>query len=433
MLGLVIGLSTSLHISPRILNSMHTENKNPDFIPFALPYVGEEEIDAVVKTMRSGWLTTGPKTNEFETKFADFVGSKYALAVNSATSGLHLALDSIGVTRDDYVIVPTWTFTSTAEVVRYLGANPIFIDVDAKTLNIDVGLLEEEVIKVRSKYGSKLKAIIPVHFAGRACEMNAIVEIAQKYGLYIVEDAAHALPTTVKCKSITDSTCKSRVVGTIGHITVFSFYATKTITTGEGGMITTNDKKLLERMRVMRLHGINKDVWDRYTSNKPAWYYNVVAAGYKYNLTDIASAIGICQLNKIDWLRKRRKKIATYYNNNFINESSLQIPAKEHDGEIHSWHLYVLRLNIEVAGIDRDNLIEELTANGVGCSVHFIPLHMQTYWKKLYELSESDFPVASREFKRCLSLPIYPSMTDEQARRVTKKVAYALNINSGQT
>ena len=406
-------------------------NKNTlgkkDFIPFALPCIEEEEIAAVVETMRSGWLTTGPKTQEFELRFGEAVGAGYALAVNSATSGVHLALEAVGVGLDDLVLVPTWTFTATAEVVRYLGAHPVFVDIDRHTLNFDIVKLEQKILEIQRKHGSKLKAIMPVHFAGQSCEMDEIVNLAIRHGLYVVEDAAHAFPTEVRSRSISNNECRARIIGSVGHVTVFSFYATKTIATGEGGMVTTDDLVIANRMRLMRLHGINRDVWNRYTSTTPAWYYEVVAPGYKYNLTDIASAIGLCQLAKADRLNIRRQEIAAQYHSAFAEQPELEVPSIKHSEGTHAWHLYVLRLNLDRIKISRDRFIEEMAQHGVGCSVHYLPLHMQPYWKERYALNEAEFAVASTEYQRIVSLPIYPNLTQANVNKIIKEVLTIVN------
>lgn len=402
---------------------MATDNTNKqNFIPFALPSVGEEEIEAVVASMRSGWLTTGPRTKEFEQAFAAAVGARHALAVNSATGGLHLAMEAVGIGADDLVLVPTWTFTATAEVARYLGAHPVFVDVEADTLNIDVKHLEQRVIELKRKHGARLKAIVPVHFGGQACEMNAILDFAEAHGLAVIEDAAHAFPTAVTSRTVHHSERSTRKIGTVGHATVFSFYATKTITTGEGGMVTTEDDRLAERIRLMRLHGISRDVWDRYTSTRPSWYYEVVAPGYKYNLTDIAAAMGLVQLGKAQVFQNRREAIARQYHAAFAGHPALEIPLQRHVEDTHAWHLYVLRLNLERLTIDRNQFIQEMAQRGVGCSVHFIPLHMQPYWRERYNLDPTMFPVATREFERVVSLPIYPDMDDSMVQRVIDAV-----------
>lgn len=391
-------------------------------IPFARPSIGQEEIDAVVQTMESGWLTTGPKTLEFEKAFAKCVGVRHALAVNSATAGLHLALEACGVGYDDLVLTTTWTFTATAEVARYLGAHPVLVDIEPGTLNLDISALEKRILELKKDYGDRLRAIIPVHFAGQACKMEEILVLAQRFGLKVVEDAAHAFPTTVSCHSQTDSVIKPRNVGSIGDATVFSFYATKTIATGEGGMVTTDNDEIAARIKIMRLHGISRDVWNRYTSDVPAWYYEVVAPGYKYNLTDIAAAIGLCQLAKAERFQARRQEIAKQYSYAFSGHEALSIPVQNTITDIHSWHLYVLRLNLDCLRIDRDQFIAEMAKRGVGCSVHFIPLHFHPYWRERYHLSPDMFPVASREFERVISLPIYPDMDDMVVARVIDSV-----------
>lgn len=392
------------------------------FIPFALPCISEEEIEAVVATMRSGWLTTGPKAREFEQAFAAAVGSKYALAVNSATAGLHLALEAAGIRPDDLVLTPTWTFTATAEVSRYLGAHPVLVDVDPGTLNIDPDRLEARINCLRREHGSRLSAIAPVHFAGQACEMDAIIDIAERYGLRIIEDAAHAFPATVTSRGLAGGARQTRQIGTIAHATVFSFYATKTIATGEGGMVTTDDDWFAERIRIMRLHGISRDVWNRYTSTKPSWYYEVIAPGYKYNLTDIAAAMGLVQLSKAQSFQERREAIARKYDNAFAGHPALEVPTQRHGADTHAWHLYVLRLNLDRLAIDRERFIAEMAEAGIGCSVHFIPLHLQPYWRDKYQLSQADFPVATREFERVISLPIYPGLTEAETTRVANTV-----------
>ena len=403
-------------------------NQKESFIPFALPCIGEEEIEAVVSTMRSGWLTTGPKTQEFEQAFGKAVGAKHALAVNSATGGLHLALEAAGVGPEDFVLTPTWTFTATAEVTRYLGGHPVFVDVEADTLNIDVKQLERRIVELKRTHGTKLKAIAPVHFGGQACEMDAILQLAEAHSLMVIEDAAHAFPTSVVSRGVQDTERRRCTIGTVGHASVFSFYATKTIATGEGGMVTTEDARLADRIRLMRLHGISRDVWNRYTSTKPSWYYEVVAPGYKYNLTDIASAIGLAQLAKVQSFQDRREAIARQYHSAFAAHPALEIPRQRYPNDTHAWHLYVLRLNLERLSIDRERFIREMAQRGVGCSVHFIPLHLHPYWRERYKLDPEMFPVASREFERVVSLPIYPSMNDVAVQRVIETVFEVVGV-----
>lgn len=376
------------------------------FLPFALPLIGEEEITEVVDTLKSGWLTTGKKTAAFEEQFQDFVNASHALAVNSATSGLHLALEAIGVGEGDAVITTPYTFTATAEVIRYLGADPILVDIDPRTFNIDPALIRQEIAK-----HDNVKAIVPVHFAGQSCEMDEILAIAQEYNVKVVEDAAHALPTTYKGK----------MVGSISDITVYSFYVTKTIATGEGGMITTENEDYLARMKTMRLHGINRDVFDRYTSNKPSWFYEVVEPGYKYNMTDVAASIGIHQLNKACAFQQRRAWIAEKYNQAFA-DLPIKTPFVKRPEDTHAWHLYVLQLELENLTVDRDKFIELMVEHNIGTSVHFIPLHLHPYWRDKYNYKADDFPLALDVFNRAVSLPIYPKMTDEDVDNVIDAV-----------
>lgn len=373
----------------------------PKHLPFALPDIGEEEISEVAHALRSGWITTGPKTRQFETDFSDFIGGQVqSIAVNSATAGLHLALEAIGISPGDEVITTTHTFTATAEVIRYLGAHPVLVDINPDTLNIDPARIETAITP-------RTKAIIPVHFAGLACDMDAILKLAQQHKLKVVEDAAHALPTIAG----------GRMVGTFdSDATVYSFYATKTIATGEGGMVVTRNPKIAARCRTMRLHGINRDVFNRYTSDKPSWFYEVVAPGFKYNLTDIASSIGIHQLKKAWRFQQRRAEMADRYNAE-LSGLPLTLPPQPVDGDTHAWHLYVIRLNADVA-VSRDDFIAEMARHGIGCSVHFIPLHLHPYWRDTYRLKPEDFPHSLAVFQQSVSLPIYTKMTDDDQSRV---------------
>lgn len=383
------------------------------FLPFALPDIGEEEIRAVEACLRSGWVTTGPVTRRFETAFRDYLGGEVeAIAVNSATAGLHLALEAAGVRPDDEVIVPTLTFTASAEVVRYLGARPVFVDADPHTLNLDPAAVAAAITP-------RTRAIVAVHFAGMAADMDAIGRLARRHGLRVIEDAAHAFPTRHR----------GRLVGTLdSDVTVFSFYANKTMTTGEGGMVVTRDPRLAERIRCMRLHGISRDAFDRYTARTPSWYYEVVAAGFKYNLTDIASAIGIEQLRKIDRFQQRRTALAERYDAALAG-LPLTLPARPApgSGSTHAWHLYVVRLehaatdgadSASTAQRERDALIANLAERGIGTSVHFIPLHRQPYWRDSCGLRAADFPVAEAAFGAMLSLPLYTRMGDADQQRV---------------
>jgi len=380
-----------------------------DFLPFALPEIGEEEISEVVSCLRSGWVTTGPKAKQFEADFAAFLGGDVeAIAVNSATAGLHLGLEAVGVGPGDEVITTTHTFTATAEVIRYMGADPVFVDIDASTLCIDVNAIEAAITP-------RTKAIMPVHFAGRAADMTLILALARKYGLRVVEDAAHALPTT----------CNGKLVGSLeSDVTVFSFYANKTITTGEGGMLVTRNPEIAKRARIMRLHGINRDAFDRFTAKVPSWYYEVVAPGFKYNMTDIAAAMGIEQLKKAREFQRKRAAIVDIYNNAFA-DFPIICPPGAADGDIHSWHLYVIQLGDSV-GIGRDQFIERLFERRIGCSVHYIPLHLQPYWRDTYSLTPEMFPVSQRVYERTLSLPLYSKMTALDAERVVAAVREVL-------
>jgi UDP-4-amino-4-deoxy-L-arabinose-oxoglutarate aminotransferase len=379
-------------------------------LPFAKPDIGEEEIRAVTEALRSGWVTSGRKVREFEASFGDFLGGTVeCVAVNSATAGLHLALEAIGVAEGDDVLLPAYTFTATAEVVRYLGAHPRFVDIDEATLNIDPEKLEAAITP-------RTRAVIVVHFAGLACDMDSIRSIVTRHGIHLIEDAAHAFPASYR----------GQAIGTLpSDATVFSFYATKTLTTGEGGMIVTRNERLAERSRIMRLHGISRGAFDRYTSAEPAWRYEVVAPGFKYNLTDLAAAIGIEQLKKAVAFQTRRASIASRYSGAFAT-MGLTVPPTAPPGDIHAWHLYALRLPPELAP-RRDAIIEHLFSLGIGCSVHFIPLHLHAYWRDRYCLAPNDFPVSVRCFEREISLPIYTLMSDDEVLRVIDAVAEAVH------
>jgi len=374
-----------------------------EFLPFHVPDVGEDDIRSVVGVLRSGWLTTGPKVLEFELEFAKCVGASHAIAVNSGTAALHLALDAVGLKEGDEVIVPAMTFAATSEVALYVKAKPVLVDCRPDTLNIDPDKAERAIT-------ARTKAIITAHFAGQPCEIGRILEIARNRRLRVIEDAAHALPARYKGKAI----------GTIGDITCFSFHATKTITTGEGGMITTESSEYVDRIRTMRLHGISQDAWKRHTANN-SWYYEIIAPGYKYNMTDIAAAIGLVQLKKIKAMWEKRTLIAQQYTEAFRRMRELEVPTVMPDVE-HAWHLYVLRLNAEHLKISRGQFIEELKTRNVGTSVHFIPLHLHPYYRQTFGYQPHDFPVAGREYQRVISLPLYSRMTDSDANSVIEAV-----------
>ncbi|WP_411369052.1 DegT/DnrJ/EryC1/StrS family aminotransferase [Pseudidiomarina salilacus] len=381
----------------------------PNFLPFALPEIGEEEIAEVVDSLRSGWVTTGPKAKKFEELFSEFLGGGvHCLAVNSATSGLHLALEALGVGKGDEVIIPSYTFTATAEVIRYLGATPVFVDVNEHDFNISVDA-------IRAAITPHTKVIMPVHFAGQACDMDEIIQLAREHELKIVEDAAHALPTTYS----------GRLIGQLDtDVSVFSFYANKTMTTGEGGMLVTKNEEILARCKVMRLHGISRDAFDRYTSNKPAWFYEIVAPGFKYNMPDISAAIGIHQLAKLPRFLERRKEIAHKYEQS-LSDLPLTLPKQHRDDDQHAWHLYPVLLTAE-ANITREEFIVKMAEHGVGCSVHFIPLHLQPYWRDEYSLDSESFPVSQRLYEREVSLPLYTKMTDGDVEKVIHAVKSTL-------
>ena len=380
------------------------------FLPFALPDIGDDEIAEVVDTLKSGWVTTGPKAQRFEAEFSAFLGdaSLHSIAVNSATAGLHLALEGLGIGPGDEVITTTHTFTATAEVARYLGADVRLVDIDPATLNIDPAAVEAAITP-------RTKALLPVHYGGLAADMPAVLDIARRHGLKVVEDAAHALPAT----------CAGQLVGTLASdATVFSFYANKTITTGEGGMLVTRDAALAKRARVMRLHGMNRDAFDRYTAKVPSWYYEVVAPGFKYNLTDIAAALGLQQLKKAHRFQQVRQRIAEAYGTGLAG-LPLVTPPLPPRGDLHAWHLYPLRL-ADGAPLDRDALIERLFAQGIGCSVHYIPLHRHPYWRERYQLRAEDFPHSDAAYHSLLSLPIYTRMQSQDVQRVIGAVRDAL-------
>lgn len=386
-----------------------------EFLPFALPDIGEEEIAEVVRCLRSGWITTGPMARQFENDFAQFIGGGVeAVSVNSATAGLHLALEALGIGPGDRVLTTPYTFTATAEVVRYLGAEPVFADIDPDTFNLDPAAAAEVL-----KREPAVRAIIPVHFAGQSCEMDALAKLAATAGIYVVEDAAHALPAT----------WKGAMIGALpSAATVFSFYATKTIATGEGGMIVSRNKDLLARARTMRLHGINRDVFDRYQSKTPAWYYEVVAPGFKYNMPDVAAAIGVHQLRKAGQFRQRRAAIAAAYTAAFA-ALPLRTPVVVHPDELHAWHLYVIQLDLAALRIGRDKVIELLAERGIGTSVHFIPLHLHPYWRDRYGFRPGDFPLALQAYERAVSLPIHTRLSDDDVSRVIQTVRDVLLAN----
>ncbi|GAB4367475.1 MAG: UDP-4-amino-4,6-dideoxy-N-acetyl-beta-L-altrosami ne transaminase [Calditrichia bacterium] len=379
-------------------------------IPFHRSYTTDDDIAGVVETVRSGWLTMGPKTHEFENLFRQRVQAKHAVAVNSCTAALHLALRVIDLKPGEEVIIPSMTFAATGEVVCYFNARPVIVDVDRQTHNILPSEVEKHIT-------SKTRAIIPVHFAGQPADMDEIIEMAQHYKLKVIEDAAHCHP----------SFYKGRPIGSIGDLTAFSFYATKTLAAGEGGMITTENDHYAEQLRVLRLHGINKDAWKRYT-REGSWFYEVVEMGYKYNMTDIQASLGLTQLAKADLMWELRKKIAKRYNDAFGDLDEIITPTVREDRQT-SWHLYVIKLNLERLKISRDEFIQELQNKGIKTSVHFIPMYRHPYYQKMFPVEWKNLPNSEWLYERIISLPIYPGMTDEQIDYVIENIIHIAHAN----
>ena len=431
-----------------------------EFLPFALPDIDETELEEVKQVLRSGWLTTGAKTVEFEKEFSSYLGAKHAIALNSCTAAMHLSLEAVKLQPGDFVLTSPYTFAATAEVIRYFNAVPVFVDVERETLNMDPEKLTETIQDLKQAIGGStprtpavkkaltqsaretlrsavVRAVMPVHIAGHPCQVDRIYEIAAQHGMAVIEDAAHSLPARYKGHLIgapVNDKFGSKIPANKKappFISCFSFYATKTLTTGEGGMIVTEDDDLAERCRIMSLHGISKDAWKRYTS-EGSWYYEIIAPGFKYNMTDVASAIGIAQFRKLEKMWTRRKEIAQMYDGAFSNLSEFEIPTVRKDVD-HSWHLYVLRLNADQmkqpsnskTGI-RGEFIQDLKRRNIGTSVHFIPLHLHPYYRDLYGYVPEDFPVAVRQFERAISLPIYSRMTDVDVEDVITAVKESL-------
>jgi dTDP-4-amino-4,6-dideoxygalactose transaminase len=395
-----------------MVNMVNTRAK---FLPFALPDVDDTEVNEIIRTINSGWITTGPKALQFGAEFAAAVGARHGVPVNSCTAAMHLALEAVGLQRGDEVITTPYTFAATAEVVRYFDAKPVFVDICSEDFNIDPSQIERAITP-------RTKAVIPVHIAGLPAELDSLYDLAGNHNLAIIEDAAHAFPAKYKGRVIGHGIGFSPTQQNVRvpHFTCFSFYATKTITTGEGGMICTNDENLAERCRIMALHGVSKEAWKRYSA-EGSWYYEIIAPGFKYNMTDIAAAMGLAQLAKADRMWRRRREIAHRYHEAFQNAQELQLPFDRDDCQ-HAWHLYMLRLNLEQLRLDRGEFFEELKRRNIGASVHFIPLHLHPYYRQVYGYRPEDFPVAYREYQREISLPIYSKMTNEDVRDVIAAV-----------
>jgi perosamine synthetase len=379
-----------------------------DFLLFHKPFISEEEVDEIVDTVRSGWLSMGPKTIRFENNFSEYIGVNKSVAVNSWTAAGHLSLEAFGIKEGDEVIVPTMTFPATAEIVCYFKAKPVIVDVDEDTLNISLETIEKAITP-------KTKAIIPVHYGGQPCDLDEIHAIAKKHNIKVLEDAAHSLPAKYK----------GNMIGTISDVTCFSFYATKTLSTGEGGMICTNDEEIAERVKIMRLHGINRDAWKRYTESG-SWYYEVVAPGYKYNFTDLQASLGLPQLKKVDAMWNSRKRIAAKYTEALKDLDMIQLHTIKPDRD-SSWHLFPIRLYLDRLTKNRAQIINELREKKIGVGVHFMPVHQHLYYSETFNLSDAEYPVASAAFPRLMSLPIYPGMTDDNVDKVIDVLIDTLN------
>jgi len=376
-----------------------------DFLPFHLPSIGEDEIAEVVDTLKSGWITTGEKTHRFETEFARYTGTRYAVALNSCTAAMHLALVAAGIKEGDEVITTPYTFAATAAVAIWLKARPVFVDIDRHTFNIDCEGIQNAITK-------KTRAIIPVHIGGHPCDMDKIMQLSRKNSLTVIEDAAHALASKYKGKPI----------GSIGDMTAFSFYATKNITTGEGGMLTTDNSGFSDRVRRLSLHGLSKDAWKRYGATG-SWYYEVEEPGFKDNMSDIMASLGIHQLKRLDEFQAIRQKYADIYNRDFRGLDAIGIPYVKREVE-HNRHLYIIQLKLERLSIDRAEFIEALRQMNIGASVHFIPLHMHPYYARTFGYKPEDFPNAKYVYERAISLPLYPAMTEDDVADVVKSVKY---------
>ena len=378
--------------------------QNP-FIPFSRPWIDDTEIEAVSQVLASKWISTGNRVREFERAFAEYLGVKHAIAVSSCTAALHLSLVVAGVGNDDEVITTPYTFTATAEAIRYVGAKPVFVDIHPDTLNIDATKIERAITP-------QTKAILPVHIAGIACDMDAIQDICRNHNLVLIDDAAHAIPTEYKGQSI----------GNIGDLSAFSFYANKNLTTGEGGMITTNSDAFAEPLRTMRLHGIDKDAWAR-QSQRDIWRYDITTEGYKYNMTDIQAAMGLCQLMKLNKQHERRRNFAQIYQTELAKFPQISTPAVPENPREHSWHLYIIQLHTG----NRDEVVASLSEANIECSVHYIPLHLFEFYQEKYGYRVGDFPCAEAAYERVVSLPLHPGLIDGDIHTVIAAIEKILN------
>jgi len=388
------------------------------FLPFALPSIGEEEIAEVTDSLRSGWITTGPKVKRFETEFAQYIGSPHAVAVNSCTAALHIALTAVGIGPGDEVIVPTMTFCSTANVVVHLGARPVLVDVAE-----DFHMYPEAILRAITP---RTKAIVPVHYSGQAVDLDLLYDIARRHRLAVIEDAAHAVGAEYGHHKI-GAAHHTKVLGLDNHMVCFSFYAIKNLATGEGGMVATSGDELAERIRRLSLHGMSRDAWKRY-SGSAAWYYEVLDAGYKDNMTDIQAAMGIHQLRKLDGFIDTRARYARLYSEAFADMPEVETPLV-HPNRKHAWHLYVIRLALERLKIDRAQFIEELRALNIGTSVHFIPVHLHPYYRKRFGYQRGDLKHAETLYDRIVSLPLYPGMREDDVHDVIGAVRDVIAAN----
>jgi len=384
--------------------------RRESFLPFHVPSVDETDIQGVVETLRSGWLTTGPKTKEFETRFAEYVGAPRAVAVNSCTAGLHIALAALDLEPGDEVITTPYTFVASVETIVMAGGTPVFVDVEPGSLNIDPAKVERAVT-------SRTRAIVPVHFAGHPCDMDPLLDLARRRGIRVIEDAAHALPASYR----------GRRIGTLGDCTAFSFYATKNLTTGEGGMVTTADEDLEARMRRLALHGMSRDAWNRYAQGG-AWFYEVLDLGFKYNMPDIQASLGITQLARLDGFARRREALVAKYFEGLGGVSEIELPSVPAEGS-HAWHLFVIRLRTEALRIGRDEFIRTLGEMQIGASVHFIPVPMHPYYRRRLGRSPDEYPVALDSYLRAVSLPLFPGMDDGDLDYVVDVIKWLVATN----